>query len=80
MTNFSIKVLNKGDHYGLNDCLTHDGDKQLVEFYDGEQFVSRYYVETIIEHGARALSLQGDIPAWTVPAAKMAEFIEELKG
>lgn len=80
MANFSIKVLNRGDRYGLNDCLTHEGDKPLVEFYDGEQFVSRYYVETIMEHGARALSLQGDVPAWTVPAATMAEFINQLEG
>lgn len=30
-----IKVLNEGDKYGLNDCLTHDDkDDPIVEFYD----------------------------------------------
>ena len=54
---FNVRIVRKGDAYGLRDCLTHDDDKPLVEFYDatvnparfGErgQFVSRYYVDTL---------------------------------
>lgn len=74
-----------GEHY--NDCQRHGHGLPLVEFYDvsqdpakfpGGQFVSRYYMSTllglddardalthIIGNGS-SLSLDGGIPAWTV--------------
>ena len=54
---FAVRIVRKGDAYGLHDCLIHDEDKPLVEFYDASQdpkkfgergqFVSRYYVDTL---------------------------------
>ena len=88
---FNVRVVNKGDKYGLDFCLTHDGDKPLVEFYDVRyphtefgQFVSRYYVETILEdkgYGdkARGLQLDGGIPEWTVTASDMVTVRNYLK-
>jgi len=31
---FTVKILRKGDQYGLNKRLTHEDDVPLVEFYD----------------------------------------------
>jgi hypothetical protein len=51
---FNVRLVRKGDRYGLNDCLVHDNDEPLVEFWDATyendprftpglgQFVSRY--------------------------------------
>lgn len=57
---FTVRLVNKGDHYGRNMKLIHDKTDPLVEFYDrnhlhekspnGEdlgQFVSRYYLSTL---------------------------------
>jgi hypothetical protein len=58
---FASIILNKGDRYGLNKCLTHEEEKPMVEFWDLRfehepiqeggttkgQFVGRYYVSTI---------------------------------
>jgi hypothetical protein len=80
---FNVRIVNKGDKYGLNNCLTHEGDKPLVEFYDTRyphtefgQFVSRYYVETILGddgYGPKdgGLNLHGGVPEWTVSAKDM---------
>ena len=87
--NFNVRILRKGEKYGLEDCLTHKERKPLVEFYDYRhrndqewkrgQFVSRYYAETILEHNPNnALSLDGGIPAWTVPPVSMREILAWL--
>lgn len=65
---FNVRLVRKGDRYGLNDCLTHDKDAPMVEFYDGSQdpakfgprgqFISRYYLDTLT--GADRLS-RGDV-------------------
>jgi hypothetical protein len=56
---FNVRLVRKGDRYGLNDCLTHDKDEPLVEFYDATyeqdarfdlgrgQFVARYCLDTL---------------------------------
>jgi len=58
--NWRVKLVMKGDKYGLDNCLTHDDDEPMVEFYDlkyketfGEegQFVSRYNLGTILFEG-----------------------------
>lgn len=74
-----VVMLHRGDRYGRDDCLVHHGDEPLVEFWDlanaGEtmpdegQFVSRYYLSTMLEHEeGLGLCLQGDVPAWTLSA------------
>ena len=84
---FNVRVVSRGDKYGLNFALTHNGIMPLVEFYDSRyphtefgQFVSRYYLDTIINRDDRfGLSLDSGVTAWTVPAEAMAEVIETLK-
>lgn len=84
---FNVRVVSRGDKYGLNFALTHNGIMPLVEFYDSRyphtefgQFVSRYYLDTIINRDDRfALSLDGGVTAWTVPAEAMTEVIRTLE-
>jgi hypothetical protein len=84
---FNVRVVSRGDKYGLNFALTHNGIMPLVEFYDSRyphtefgQFVSRYYLDTIVNRDDRfALSLDGGVTAWTVPAEVMAEVIRTLE-
>lgn len=85
---FALRVVNQGDAYGRNGCLTHDKAAPMVEFYDttyaGDdpdtfsghlgQFVSRYYFSTLMDTDpTRNLALDGGIPAWTVTADSLAQ-------
>lgn len=88
VNNFNVRVVAKGERYGQNDGLVHDGDRPLVEFYDNRhaftsrgQFVSRYYAATLLEdqNSGRGLSLYGDIPEWTVPAEDMKIVYQYIK-
>jgi hypothetical protein len=77
---WTIRIIDKGDAYGRNDCLTHDKDEPLVEFYDGDnpfdtqesdgtmlgQFVSRYNLSTICDGGRGGLDLMGYEPKWKI--------------
>ncbi len=80
---FNVRIVNKGDRYGRADCLTHDDDRPMVEFYDHRythgdwpdrgQFVSRYYVSTLLEGENRGLCLDGgNANEWSVSADGMA--------
>ena len=87
---FNVRIVNTGDKYGVNDCLTNTKGP-MVEFYDSRfksgwdkergQFVTRYYVETLINsYYPRGLCLDGGVPAWSVSAEGMQQviaFIEE---
>ena len=80
---FGIRIVTAGMNYGLDDCLTHDGEP-MVEFYDYTyasddthnsafgprgQFVSRYYASTLNEiPNDRGLDLMGYEPVWKVDA------------
>jgi hypothetical protein len=78
-----VRFVRKGDRYGLNHCLTHEEAEPLVEFYDREfagdtfpdegQFVSRYYVSTLLKRGGGALNLDDGIEAWSISADGMRE-------
>lgn len=75
---FNTKIIPTGGAYGRNDCLTNDGSP-MIEFYDPRyqhtplgQFVSRYSVNTIIDHTG-GLCLVGGVPDWYVNANDMAE-------
>lgn len=74
---FAVKLLSRGDRYGLEKCLEWDSDKMGVEFYDVKyagdgfdelgQFVSRYYAETLVGTPTHAdFSLAGGVAAWTI--------------
>lgn len=77
---WNCRILNRGDKYGLNYCLTHNIDKPLVEFYDSRfphteygQFVCRYWVETILESANDGLILDFGIPNWQIDADQMQQ-------
>jgi len=90
---FNVRVVNKGEKYGRDFCLTHDSDKPLVEFYDSRyphtefgQFVSRYYVSTILgtdgygrAEGGLILD-GGNADVWTVKEGDMDVVRAYLKG
>jgi hypothetical protein len=85
---FNVRIVRNGDRYGRNMCLEHAGLEPLVEFYDARyphtaygQFVSRYYMSTLLEADWRgkALSLDGGIPEWTVSADDMTKVIDYLE-
>ena len=80
-----VRVIVKGENYGLNATLVHDKDDPLVEFYDlrhprdrpgliNGQFISRYYLSTLLRKNQDPLAglcLEGRVPAWTVSARQM---------
>ncbi len=78
-----VKVIRQGDCYGLKGCLVHTDAEPSVEFYDSNQdpdkfgplgqFVSRYYLTTLLQHDLGAgLCLDGGIPEWSVSQIDMA--------
>jgi hypothetical protein len=92
---WNVRLVNEGDRYGRDDCLTHDKSEPMVEFYDRRyvdkfgprgQFVSRYYLSTLTDdrgHLANGLCLDGGVPAWSVNAHDMAQvlaWLDEVAG
>ena len=82
---WAIRLVEKGDKYGLNDILTHDEADPLVEFFDTRyehtdfgQFVTRYYLGTLLKSGG-GLCLQGDVPSWSVGEACMNRIRDWLR-
>jgi len=77
---WTIRIIDKGDAYGRDDCLIHDNDEPTIEFYDGDnlfdkqesdgtmlgQFVSRYYISTIADGGRGGMDLMGYEPKWKI--------------
>ena len=89
---FNVVIVRKGEQYGHRDCLTHEGDDPLVEFYDADyagkegftdagQFVSRYYVSTLLDpHRCRfGLNLCGHEPKWQIDTKDMDPVLDALK-
>jgi hypothetical protein len=90
---FGVTIVREGELYGRNFVLTHDSSDPLVEFYDlrypfallkpdadtSGQFVSRYYLKTLLEHGDAGLDLDGGVRDWKIDAAAMAEVIDWLR-
>ena len=90
---FTLRIVRVGDTYGPYDLLHSGNVGPMVEFYDATyanngrfgphgQFVSRYYISTLLEsqHRGRGLDLCGYEPAWTIDAGTMEtvyEFISE---
>jgi hypothetical protein len=51
---FNVRLVKKGDRYGLDNCLVHEKDEPIVEFYDARhphteygQFITRYAVSSL---------------------------------
>ena len=83
---FRARLVKQGDRYGLNDCLTHDSPRPMIEFYDARyphtphgQFVSRYYLDTLTDHPfEHGLDLQGDVADWTIDADTLQTMIGDV--
>ena len=46
---WNVRILRRGDRYGLNDCLTHEEDDPIIEFYgtnrtDDEEWKRGHFV------------------------------------
>lgn len=81
---FRARIVTKGDRYGLDMRLTWESDDDGVEFYDTRyphtefgQFVSRYYIETILGNDGlglgdrHGLDLCGYVDDWKIDARAM---------
>jgi hypothetical protein len=85
---FNVRIIQRGDKWGRDDCLTWD-DEPAVELYDSRynkgfgprgQFITHYYIRTLIKHSNRALALALGIPEWTVTAEEMRDVLRYLRG
>ena len=81
---WSIRFVEEGDKYGRDDCLTYEKEEPVIEFYDGDnefdkhtdgtmlgQFVSRYYISTIMDGTGGGLNLMGYEPKWSINSLAM---------
>lgn len=88
---FEVRLIEKGESYGLNDCLTHDKEEPFIEFIDITnpdciQMVSRYYARTISSidsargsnHAGAGLALHGDEPLWDLSPDNIEHVKAEL--
>ena len=82
---FTVRLVETGDVYGLNDCLTHDKEESLVEFYDQRyshtpygQFVNRYTINTVLQINS-GLDLYTSEPSWKVNKEQIQEVKDWLK-
>ena len=80
---FNVRHVGIGDKWGIDGCYTN-GTTPMVEFYDTRgpyqelgQFVSRYYVSTILGH-VGGLDLHGGCKDWALDADNMIAVIEWL--
>lgn len=88
---FSVRMVFQGQNYGNQMQLTHDGSEPLVEFYDASsvpnyglgQFVSRYYLSSLIDNRqpeTHGLDLDGGVPDWKITAENMNEVLKWAEG
>lgn len=85
---FAARIINKGDKYGRDDCLVHDGDRPLVEFHDMDagMFVSRYNVEILTgesewsngDSRETGINLEGSVSKWFVTAEQVQIALAEF--
>lgn len=82
---WAVRLVERGDKYGMGDALTHDRDDPLVEFYDTRhehtglgQFVTRYYLSTLLKSEG-GLNLDGRISDWSVGEACMNRIRDWLR-
>lgn len=83
---WNVRLVRRGERYGLNNDITHNEDDPLVEFFDTRnehtnlgQFVSRYFRSTLLESEEGGLCLQGGEPRWNIQSNCMARIRKWLK-
>ena len=73
---WKVRLIKTGEPYGVSGNMVNDKET-MVEFIsvDTNQFVSRYYLSTILEDypSNRGLRLYGDVNAWTIDAENYAK-------
>ena len=69
---WAVRIVEKGDKYGIKNGLTHAGEEPLVEFFDTRyehtdlgQFVSRYYLSTLLDSNG-GMNLDGGVTDWYI--------------
>lgn len=83
---FTARRVNSGEMYGAKFGLIHNQDDPLIEFYDARhsftpfgQFVSRYYLSTLLEHDRNVgLNLEGGSAYWNLTAAELQAVLRHL--
>lgn len=83
---FVSRRIDRGMRYGLDNCILHDKDETLIEFYDSRfphceygQFVSRYYLTTLQKHGPECgLDLHGGVGDWKIDAESLQLVLSKL--
>ena len=85
---WAVRLVFTGMAYGLDFKLTHDKPEPLIEFYDARyehtpygQFVSRYYVSTLLEgfksgRTSGGICLEGSVPAWNVSGDALGRVLD----
>lgn len=70
---WAVRLIYRGEGYGVDNQVIHEGDEPLVEFFDTRhehtdlgQFVSRYCRSTLLERGQGGLNLHVGVPSWVV--------------
>lgn len=87
---FNVRILRRGDHYGLNDGLLYENEEPSVEFYDATQsqdkfgprgqFVSRYLAATLLTHSpSEGLLLDRGSPTWVVSDKAMRRVNDHIR-
>jgi hypothetical protein len=82
-----IKIINDNGRIWAVRVVRKEGDRPLVEFYDCRfehtpygQFVSRYFLDTVIGHTPGAgLCLDGGVPSWSIGDKAMDRIVAWLK-
>jgi hypothetical protein len=93
---FNVRIVRKGDRYGLEDCLVYDETDRffhendpMVEFYDARQDVKRFgergqfvsrYSLSTFMEHTGGLDLHGGILAWKISAGNVLDVKIWLKG
>lgn len=72
---WTVRIVEKGESYGLNNSLTHKDEDPLVEFYDARyphtdlgQFVSRYCLSILLDRSAEQGLFLDSEPSWQLSA------------
>ena len=72
-----VRIREKGDPWGRDNCLIHEHLEPVVEIYDGEQLAGSYYLSTFLEIKG-GLDMCFDIPEWTLTADEVQRVIQDL--
>lgn len=82
---WAVRVVFEGEHYGLAGAIVHAVPEPLVEFFDTRyehtdlgQFVSRYYLSTLLDRNDDGLCLDGGVRDWRIGGACMRRITDWL--